>query len=77
MSGAPGPYNFKQATLGFLPDALHYNSPNCLVSQRSNGSLRANGRLCRATVMNNATIEVIAQKSEVIGLSGVAPDCPV
>jgi hypothetical protein len=44
------------------------------VSQRSNGSLRANGRLQNATVVNSAATEVIAQKSEVTGLSGVALD---
>jgi hypothetical protein len=65
------------ATLGFLPGALHYNSPDCPVSQRSNGSLRANDRLCRATMHYSAAVEVRAQKSEVTGLSGVAPDCPV
>jgi hypothetical protein len=40
------------------------------VSQRSNGSLRANVRLCRATVVNSA-----AQKSE--RTSQRAPNCPV
>jgi hypothetical protein len=30
--------------------ALHYNSPDCPVSQRSNGSLRANGHLPQWTV---------------------------
>jgi hypothetical protein len=54
--------------------ALRYNSPDCPVSQRSNGSLRANGRLQNATVVNSAATEVIAQKSEVTGLSGVALD---
>jgi hypothetical protein len=39
------------------------------VSQQSNDSLRDNGRLTRWTVSR--------QKSEVTGLSGVAPDCPV
>jgi hypothetical protein len=29
------------------------------------------------SVMNSATTEVRLQKSEVTGLSGVAPDCPV
>jgi hypothetical protein len=51
--------------------------PDCPVSQRSNGSLRANGRLCRATVRNSTTTEVKAQKLEGTGLSGVAPDCTV
>jgi hypothetical protein len=47
------------------------------VSQRTNSSLRANGRLQYATVLNSAATEVRAQKSEVTGLSGVAPDFPV
>jgi hypothetical protein len=45
------------------------------VSQRSNISLHANGRLLRRTVSNNADVRV--QKSEVTGLFGVTPDCPV
>jgi hypothetical protein len=57
--------------------ALHYNSPDCPVSQQSNGSLRANNRLCRATVRYSAAAEVRAQKSEGTRLFGVAPDCPV
>jgi hypothetical protein len=52
--------------------ALRYNSPDCPVSQRSNGSMRANGRLQNATVQNSVATEVRAQKSEVTGLSGVA-----
>jgi hypothetical protein len=48
--------------------------PDCSVSQRSSGYLHANGRLCQ--------VNSVAQKSEQrsqrgIGLSGVAPDCPV
>jgi hypothetical protein len=57
--------------------ALRYNSPDCPVIQRSNGSQRANGRLCRAYCGEQCRAEVRAQKSEVTGLSGVAPDCPV
>jgi hypothetical protein len=63
LSGAPGQALSKPVTLGFLPRALHYNSPDYPVSQRSNGSLRANGRLRRGTVPNS-----VVQKS---------PDCPV
>jgi hypothetical protein len=44
------------------------------VSQQSNDSLRANGRLQNTTVLNSAATEVRAQKSKVTGLSGVAPD---
>jgi hypothetical protein len=51
--------------------------PDCPVSQRSNGSLHANGVLCRATVSYSIATEVRAQKSEGTGLFGVAPDCPV
>jgi hypothetical protein len=56
---------------------LHYNSLDCPVSQRSNGSLRQRSTLQSATVMNSAATESEAQKSERTGLSGVAPDCPV
>jgi hypothetical protein len=72
LSSAPGPYTLKPATLGNSASALRYNSPDCPVSQRSNGSLRANGRLQMSTVANSD-----AQKSEGTGLSGVAPDCPM
>jgi hypothetical protein len=67
----------KPTTLGFLPGALRYNSPNYPVSQRSNGSLRANGRLSRVYSNEQCRVEVRAAKSEVTGLSGVAPDCPM
>jgi hypothetical protein len=67
----------KPVTLGFLPGALHYNSPDCPVSQRRNGSLRANGQLRRVYSDEQCRTEVRATKSEVTGLSGVAPDCPV
>jgi hypothetical protein len=67
----------KPATLGFLPGALRYNSLDCPVSQRSNDSLRANGRLCRVYSHEQCRAEVRAAKSEVTGLSGVALDCPV
>jgi hypothetical protein len=45
LSGAPAQAASKLATLGFLPGALHYNSPDYPVGQRSNDSLRANSRL--------------------------------
>jgi hypothetical protein len=72
LSGAPGPYRPKPTILGNSKDSLRYNSLDCPVSQRSNDSLRANGRFVRWIVMNN-----VVQKSEVTGLSNVAPDCPV
>jgi hypothetical protein len=46
-------------------------------SEESNGSLRANGRLCRVNNDEQCREEVKATKSEVTRLSGVAPDCPV
>jgi hypothetical protein len=67
VSGAPGRTADEPATLGNSRGALYYNSPDCSMSQRSNSSLRANGRLCRATVPR--------QKSE--RRSQRAPDCPV
>jgi hypothetical protein len=67
----------KPATLGFLPGALRYNLPDCPVSQRSNGSLRANGRLRRVYSDEQCRTGVKASKSDVTGLSGVAPDCLV
>jgi hypothetical protein len=45
VSGAPGHTTDELATLRNSRGALHYNSPHCPVSQRSNGSLRANGSL--------------------------------
>jgi hypothetical protein len=57
--------------------SLRYNSPDYPVSQRSNGSLRANGRLRRVYSDEQCRAEVRAAKSEVTGLSGVAPNCPV
>jgi hypothetical protein len=49
---------------------LRYNSPDCPVSQRSNGSLRANDRLRRVYSVNS-----VAQKSE--RRSQRSLDCPV
>jgi hypothetical protein len=57
--------------------ALYYNSPDCPMSQRSNDSLRANGRIVRRNSDEQCRAEVRAQKSEGTGLSGVASDCPV
>jgi hypothetical protein len=47
------------------------------VSQRSNGSQRTNGRLCRVYINEQCRAEVRAAKSEVTKRSGVAPDCPM
>jgi hypothetical protein len=70
VSGAPSTRTSKPTTLGNSPDPLRYNSPDCPVSQRSNGSLRANGRLQKCIVANSA-----AQKSE--HRSQRSPDCLV
>jgi hypothetical protein len=51
--------------------------PDYPVCQRSNGSLRTNGRLCIVYSDEQCRAEVRAAKSEVTGLSSVAPDCPV
>jgi hypothetical protein len=53
-------------------DSVRYNSSDCPVSQRSNGSLRQRLTLQSATVRNSATIESEAQKSEGTGLYGAA-----
>jgi hypothetical protein len=58
------PDNSEPATLGFLVGVFHYNLLDCPVSQRSNGSLRANGRLrrvysgeqCHAEVRGHRTV---------------------
>jgi hypothetical protein len=56
VSGAPGTYSLQPATLGNSEarSAIIHRTVRCATrlsgSQRSNGSLRANGRLCRATV---------------------------
>jgi hypothetical protein len=47
------------------------------VCQRSNGSLCANGRLCRVNSNEQCRTEVRVQKPEGTRLSGVAPDCSV
>jgi hypothetical protein len=47
-------------------------APDYPVSQRSNGSLHANGWLQKSTVTNS-----VVQKLEGTRLSGVAPDCPM
>jgi hypothetical protein len=68
-----------QPLSGFL-SSLRYNSPDYLVSQRSNDSLRANGRLPRWTVhVRSQSVEVIGHRTVrwSTGLSGVAPDCLV
>jgi hypothetical protein len=70
VSGAPRTYNSK-------PDALRYNSPDCPVNQRSNGSLRTNGHFVRKNNDEQCRAESEAQKLEHIGLSGVTPECPV
>jgi hypothetical protein len=51
--------------------------PDCPMSQWSNGSLRANGRLCKVNSDEQCRAKVRAQKSEGTRLSSVAPDCPM
>jgi hypothetical protein len=83
LSGALGPNTIKPTNLGNSAGALRYNSPDCPVCiglssepaeqrlparQRSTAKVYS-GKQCRAKVR--------ARKSEVTGVSGVAPDCPV
>jgi hypothetical protein len=83
LSGAPGLYTLKPATLGFLLGALHYNSVDYLVCHRTSGEpakqrLPARQRsTAKVYSAKQCRAEVRTQKSEVTGLSGVAPDCSV
>ena len=54
--------------------ALCYNSPDCPMSQRSNGYLGQRSTLQSVKVGYSVAAEVSAVKSEGTGLSGVAPD---
>jgi hypothetical protein len=58
VSGAPGRTEGEPATLRNSRGALHYNSPDCPVSQWSNSSVRANGRLCRVNSNERCHAEV-------------------
>jgi hypothetical protein len=53
---------------------LRYNSPDCPVSQPSNGALRANSRLCQ---VNSAAQKSEQRRQRGTGLFGEAPDYPV
>jgi hypothetical protein len=58
-------------------DAFHYNSPDCLVSQRATALQRQRSTLTREQCANSVR-QKSEQKSEVHRtVSGVAPDCPV
>jgi hypothetical protein len=70
LPSAPAKRPLNQPLSGFC-------QADCPMSQRSNGSLRANGRLRRVYSDEQCRAEVRAAKSKVIGLSGVAPDCLV
>jgi hypothetical protein len=74
VSGAPGPYRVQPATLEKNAGALHYNSPDCPVSQRGNGYLARNGRLWQRY---SVAAEVRAASQSGTGPSGAPPDCPV
>jgi hypothetical protein len=56
---------------------LRYNSPDCPVSQRSNGYLRATVDSDSEQCITVHVAEVRADGQSGTGLSGVAPDCPV
>jgi hypothetical protein len=58
-------------------DAFRYNSPDCPVSQQSNGSLLIQRSTVEMSKRNSAAQKSEAHKSEGTGLSGVAPDCLV
>jgi hypothetical protein len=73
----------EQATLGNSMGSLRYNSPDCLVctgqsdepvEQRLPTRQRSTAKVYSS---KQCHAEVRAQKSEITGLSGVAPDCPV
>jgi hypothetical protein len=78
VSGAPGPYNLKPATLGFSParSAIIHQTVRCtsgvMVIQR-------NGRLqrtpCNATVHAEVRAVIRGALDSEQCLSGVAPDC--
>jgi hypothetical protein len=75
VSGDPGRAPSKLLTLGFYQGTLFYNSPDCPVSQQSNGNLRQ-----RSTAKDEqCASEVRAEKLErtghvrcTTGLSGAA-----
>ena len=86
VSGAPGSYNSKPATLGNLKtrSTIIHRTVRCAtglsddeppdypVSQRSNGSLRTYGHFVRRNSDEQCRTEVRAQKLEGTGLSGAA-----
>jgi hypothetical protein len=83
VSGAPGSYRVKSATLGKMEarSAIIHRTVRCATGHSGEP---AEQRLsvptvdsAKATVHNNAATELEAQNSEGTGLSGVAPDCPV
>jgi hypothetical protein len=74
--GAPGPYNFKQATLGKSEarTAIIHRTVWWATGATAPGAPTA---LCKSNSDEQCRAKVRAPKSEVTGLSGVAPDCPV
>jgi hypothetical protein len=73
VSGAPGRAPIEHATLGFSQGALHYNSPDYPVSQRSNGNLAPTVDFKREQCKS----EVRAESQNTPDMSGVPPDCSV
>jgi hypothetical protein len=83
VSGAPGPYRVKSATLGKMEarSAIIHRTVRCATGlsgepaeQRLSAPMVDSAK---ATVHNNVATELEAQNSEGTGLSGVALDCPV
>jgi hypothetical protein len=83
LSGAPGPYSSKQATLGNSEarSAIIRQTVWCATGLPGEPAKQWLPARQRSTVKiserNSAATEVRAQKSLGIGLSGVAPDYPV
>jgi hypothetical protein len=66
----PRPSTSRTEHSRFLREALRYNSPDCPVSQQSNGQMRQ-----QSTAMNCKRAQCRSQKLEL--RSQNAPDCPV
>ena len=74
VSGAPRENDSKLASFG---NPLRYNSPDCPVSQRSNGYFARNGRLQRikcAPVHTEVRARAGGTPDSLQGLSGAPPD---
>jgi hypothetical protein len=75
VSGAPGPYNSKPATLG------NSRARSTIIHRTVRCATGLSGELAKqrlpARQRSPATMNSASQKSEGTGLFGVAPDCPV